>query len=293
MLQNLPAERVIKSIAMLHQLQLNSNEALSLYPFVIHQSAHTLKCRYETLKEVGFNEITINNVMNFAIIMSQTVDQCIKENTGFSPHPDIVKNIFRVADVPSNIIEAVPYNENDTLQKVHAAAVKVYARQRLQVVASKQFVDGRSLCSIESTVKMVEENIPGNFDKIPKSVFRFTPEEFKELLDLRLVDLRRMISRSNTHIQWHNQTEKLKYLDELMGQYGIADYAVANYPAIVLIDSQMLNRHFERISKLSNAHRLFKHPFIVQLVLRMGAFEEYTLANGQFFDDIFDETFAE
>lgn len=78
-----------------------------------------------------------------------------------------------------------------------------------------------------------------------------------------------------------------------MEKYGIGDYAVANYPNIVRMDCGLLHRQFNRISKLSNARRLFEHPFIIRLVLRMSTFDDYALANGQCFDDIFDETFAE
>lgn len=291
-LANLPAEQVIKSMEMIHQLRLNSNDNAK-NAIILHRPADTIKRQYETLREVGFIKITISQIIYFEVTMSQTVSHCFRQNW-LSPHSNIVANIFRVADVPSHIIEEIPYSDSDTLEKVYAAALALYATKRIQIAGSKEFGNKRSLSSIESTVKIVEANLSVTIDKKSnRSLFRLTPDQLNELLDLRYVDFRRMAAKSNSNIRWISQIEKLKYIDELMKQYDIGGYAVANYPGIVLMDFEMLHRQIERISKLSNSTMLFKHPFIMRLVLRLSTFEEHAFVNGLIFDDIFDEIFAE
>lgn len=294
-LELLPTEHISNTVEMLRRIKFKRNDIIA-YPKLLKSPASQLKSRYEILREIGFDHVSSYQMMRFKWIYTGTIEYS-RSFYCLPRHIDVVKSMIRVAQLPiADAIDEIPRNPSDTIETIQRSILEVYLKKRLQITDTQPYhLQQRSLQSIEQTIRMVEDNFDGGFEYTSTGIIQYTPDEMKQLLDLKYVcgvDIRRIIASG--HAQHHRFTmERCEWIEDIFQRYGVPDYSVCCLNFIMIRGRDTIERHFERIARLDGGRRFLRHPFVTRLVGDMTKFERHAIQNGVDFDTMFNDRFVE
>lgn len=288
-------DRLIDNIEVLRQLKFCLNDVLS-YPRLLNSPPHQLQSRYEILQEIGFNDVTANRLINYNSILSGSIhhNQCFY----FLPkHINVVENVIRVAQLPiTDAIEAIRYESNDSVATIYRLIMVMYLKRRLQISDHRKYaMNGRSLQSVEATIRLAEQNFDGGLESMSKVFIQYTPDQLKQLLGEKMVcgmDVLQIVGSANRNKRPFTM-ERLQWIKDILRQYHVPEYSVCTLHFITRMGRQVTENGFKRIARLDGATRFLRHPFITQLVEKINTFEDYAMERGLDFDVIFDDRFVE
>lgn len=294
-------EQLKKSFQRLRKLKFETTD-IKIHPSILLQDEYELLNNFQRLQEVGFKEVTAYRLANVRHIMSNCVQ--FNESFNFLPkNPNIVKNIFMVANIPVGEMNETKYDPEITLKAVHQMALREYFIQRHGYKSSE--IDGmlqqhsilklRSLQSIVKTAKMLENIYNTPVKNLNHCMLTMQPEEIEELLvsgsTLALesnIDVRKVMTLGAKF----NLT-RIKEVQMICSPFKIPDYVIAFSPKLFYMNYDTLRERLDHLSKLKQAEAFFQHVTIGRVIINMGRIRSQMKSMKMDFNTSFNDTFVE
>lgn len=296
-LLEIPPKKLRKSFQALRKLHFHQGD-IKTHPKVLLQSHYELINNFQRLREVGFNEVTAYRLANIREIMTRSVhfNQCFNF---LPPNQNILQNIFAVAKVPTEPIDATAYDRNMKLEEVHQKALRKYMLDRIgysnedidDIWHNYSIVRNRSLKSIDQTTRLLEAVYDTPMKHLAKHSLTMNPEEIEELLKIDTIcgiNVRKIMSvipRCNV--------ERLREIEKICFAYDVPDYVLAFSPKLFSVNSNTLENRLNMISKLQRPNRFLQHVAIGRLILCMDRLRTYLESTSLDFDSVVNESFIQ